>query len=463
MTTRPESAAPLTKCDALPRAKARTASEASVATTRTTLDNRGLRQRECERVVAVPSLFNTTCNILHPPLAESEPIYIDDAPTHRFRLAVAAVVAELGWQGRSTGLGLCGRAGIEVTCGGCSCPTLVPYRCGARTCPTCARASAAGVSQRIASRITLHDAALATVEWDGPTRRKPGVHWECPIHRDRCKCWQLRQWRLVTLTRRSTPGAPWNLEAIRAQVKQASALLAYWWKLTEWGRQVRDAGSRKKRSRLDTSCVWGLEIAPGGMVHFHVIVYGEYLAQSALHRAWRAALAHLGVQDPTDGGARVEALRGGSVSESIREVLKYATKGAQKDGVDAMPTALQAGIVEVAFRSIRRTGIKGALRKFAAPEILDTTLADLHDDHVMSCEACGVVGEWHFGEIVGRNAVHRNNGYGLLRIDALGNDYGGWIIQDKPDIGYCDEPLGAVAPLDRIERSQLLLLGDSDQ
>jgi hypothetical protein len=73
-----------------------------------------------ERGRPSPSLFNTTSNILHHDHAESETIYADDAPTHRFRLAVAAVaaelhrfrlavaavVAELGWNGRAFGLGL---------------------------------------------------------------------------------------------------------------------------------------------------------------------------------------------------------------------------------------------------------------------------------------------------------------------------------------------------------------------
>jgi hypothetical protein len=85
VTTRPESGAPMPKCDALLRAEARTASEASVA---------------------LPSLFNTTSNILHPRSQESETIYADDAPIHRLRSAVAAVVAELGWDGRTFGLAL---------------------------------------------------------------------------------------------------------------------------------------------------------------------------------------------------------------------------------------------------------------------------------------------------------------------------------------------------------------------
>ena len=176
------------------------------------------------------------------------------------------------------------------------------------------------------------------------------------------------------------------------------------------------------------------------MVHFHVIVYGEFVAQAALHSAWRDVLRAIGITDLKDGGVRVEALRGtNGVRESIREVLKYATKGAQKDAKQHMPTALQAGVVEVAFRNIRRTGIKGALRKFAEPDILDTHLEDLHNDHVLTCEACGTVGEWTWGAVVGRDLVHCNRGFGLLRYTALGDDTGGRLIFDKPDIGYCED------------------------
>lgn len=236
------------------------------------------------------------------------------------------------------------------------------------------------------------------------------------------------------------------MEDIRSQLKQSGSLLADWWRAVEWGRQVRDGVTGKKRSRTDTSCVWGLEVAPGGMVHFHLLVYGEFVAQPELLRAWRRVLSRAGVTDEKDGGVRVEGLRGeNGVRDSIREVLKYATKGAQKDGESSMPTALQAGVVEVAFQNIRRTGIKGALRKFAEPEILDTHIEDLHNDHLMSCEACGNIGEWTWGAIVSRELVRRNHGFGLLRFNAMNQDYGGWIIYDKPDIGYCDEPI--IAPL----------------
>lgn len=418
MTTHPESAAPLAKSQALPRAQARIASEASVA---------------------VSSLVHTTCNILHQNEKIEEPLYVDDAETHRFRTAVAHVVAELGWSNRAMALSFCGKAGVEVRCGGCTTPSIVPFRCGARTCPTCARASAGAISARIANRITAHDAEVGTRAWDGAPTRRP-AHWACPVHRGRCKCWQDRKWRFVTLTRRPADLLNrWNADDIRVQLRQAGALLAEWWRTVEWGRQVRDALTGKKRSRTDTSCVWGLEVAPGGMVHFHLLVYGEYLAQVELHRAWRQVLSRSGVTDLKDGGVRVEALRGDSgVRDSIREVLKYATKGTQKEGESSMPTALQAGVVEVAFQNVRRTGIKGALRKFAEPDVLDTHIEDLHNDHVMCCEACGVIGEWNWGAIVSRDFVHKNRGYGLLRYSALGDDLTGWLVHDPPDIGYCD-------------------------
>jgi hypothetical protein len=79
-----------------------------------------------------------------------------------------------------------------------------------------------------------------------------------PFTKRACKCWQLRQWRLVTLTRRPADlGDRWNPHNVRAQLKQAGSLLAAWWRRVEWGRQVRDVHERKKRSRIAIRPAYG--------------------------------------------------------------------------------------------------------------------------------------------------------------------------------------------------------------
>src|SRR4051812_21936371 len=61
----------------------------------------------------------------------------DEIGAHVFRHQVAE---QLGaeWPQRARGLVSCGEAGAVLVCADCDCSHIVPYRCAARSCPSCA-------------------------------------------------------------------------------------------------------------------------------------------------------------------------------------------------------------------------------------------------------------------------------------------------------------------------------------
>ena len=61
----------------------------------------------------------------------------------------------------------CGLSAVQLNCKCCSASTLVPFRCGAQTCPTCARLGAAAVADRTAARVAVHDLLMEAEPWDG--------------------------------------------------------------------------------------------------------------------------------------------------------------------------------------------------------------------------------------------------------------------------------------------------------
>ena len=219
-----------------------------------------------------------------------------------------------------------------------------------------------------------------------------------------------RGWKLLTLT---TPAvndleARFDPEALRTAVRTAVEVFLPFWRRTAWGRQVRDSGTRKKRARRDTSAVRVLEVARGGMVHVHSLVYGEYVPQADLAEAWRAAL---GVAHPVVVDVRAV---GADVASGIREALKYATKG-EGAGRDQ---ARHAAAVEYAMHNTRRVSILGALQKIQGrsdgAEAEDVRPEDVHDEFEAPCEACGVLGEWRWiGRASGQD-VTVNNGWGAV-------------------------------------------------
>lgn len=285
----------------------------------------------------------------------------------------------------------CGECAVMVFCADCGAPHLFPVRCRARTCPTCAPKAAAAMAARIQERVATHDVAMRSEPWGGPGPD------------------QKRSWRLVTLTSPADQeeGARWDPEALRRAVGAVGDALPKWWRGTVWGRQVRDASSGPKRARRDTSMAAALEVAPKrGMVHAHLLVYGEFVAQAKLQELWEKAL------DVPRAIVDVRSVKGDLVG-GIREALKYATKGAGPEQVK------HAAAVELAFRDRKRVRISGALRahqgRSAAADSEDVQEADLHDDHEAACEACGTIGGWRYGTLQSRAAVTRNGGWGLLR------------------------------------------------
>ena len=73
----------------------------------------------------------------------------DPAWMYAYRQEVSAALGDLwtvceSWDSRSMALRDCGLAGVVLKCNSCGTRHLVPYRCGARTCPTCSRRLAGG-------------------------------------------------------------------------------------------------------------------------------------------------------------------------------------------------------------------------------------------------------------------------------------------------------------------------------
>jgi hypothetical protein len=284
----------------------------------------------------------------------------------------------------------CGCAAVMIECRACGSAHLVPFRCGARTCPSCSRRAAAAVTDRVAARVAVHDLAMEAEPWDGAGAA------------------QRRSWRLVTLTSRAPArDQRFSVRALARNVRGVRRAFGHWWRLTPWGRQLRSDGSRRKRSRRDTSYVLALEVAPGGMVHVHALIYGEYVAQRSLAAAWSAVLGERAILD-------VRTVRGAGVAGALREVLKYASKGEK-----GHRQVEHAAAVELALRGVRRVELGGALRwvqlSDSSGDSEDVREADLHDSHVAACQVCGVIGEWRWVAIVSAASVEENGGFGTWR------------------------------------------------
>jgi hypothetical protein len=146
------------------------------------------------------------------------------------------------------------------------------------------------------------------------------------------------------------------------------------------------------------------------MIHLHIAIYGEYVAQRHLQALWGDAL---GVQAPV---VDVRSVKGaGGIAEALREVLKYVCKGEK-----GPRQAARAAAVELAFRNVRRIEVGGALRAIKLPETNsdggeDPQQEDLHSKAVAACEVCGTPGEWVWLGIVSATVVWENGGFGVAR------------------------------------------------
>jgi hypothetical protein len=219
---------------------------------------------------------------------------------------------------------------------------------------------------------------------------------------------QRRSWKMVTLTARANQNVDnrFDSTSLRREVRRVRRAFAPFWRSLAWGRQVRNPGFRGKRSRKDTSYIFAQEVSPSGMVHIHALVYGEFILQRVLEAAWSHALGEKTIVD-------VRTIR--NVAGSLREVLKYATKG-EKNSRDQ---AVRAAAVEVAFRNVHRVALGGAVRRVRISDSSGATedirTADLHNQRELACQECGVVGEWKWVGIVSEAVVNENGGFGPMR------------------------------------------------
>ncbi len=238
---------------------------------------------------------------------------------------------------------------------------------------------AAAIADRTARRLSLHDLLQEAQPWDGP-----------------CTSQQLRSWRHITLTTRASDDIEARFEAseLRRRVLEVRGAASRFWRKTVWGAQKRDQTTGNKRARRDTSYVLAVEVARRGMVHAHMLVFGEYVPKARLEALWADAIGE-------PAFIFVQTVRGSEgVAAAVRETLKYATKGEK----DLRTQAEHAAAVEIAFRNVKRVSIGGALRRVHSedqPKDCDDGLADdLHAKHALVCIACGLLGEWSWGGVV---------------------------------------------------------------
>ena len=320
--------------------------------------------------------------------------------THQFRHGVADALAAL-WPTRAARIRRCGEAAIAVRCADCGALHLFPERCAGRTCPTCARRAATATAVRIGERIQIHDRLVESGRWEGPGDPSRGAWGDG----------YSRAWKLLTLTTPATedPAARLEPDILLQCIRIAREAFPGFWRSTPWGRQVRDPNTRSKRVRRDTSAVTALEVAPGGMVHVHALIYSEFSPQAFLADKWGKKL---GLEEPAV--VDIRSVDVADVAGGIREALKYATKGAgtRRDQV------MRAAAVEYALANTKRVSILGALRRIKGRSTdvgsEDARPEDLHADHEASCEECGSLGRWSWSGLRPPAAVTTNEGWGLV-------------------------------------------------
>ena len=325
-----------------------------------------------------------------------------------FRDMVAAELESL-WPERAGALRGCARSALHLACGSCATEHYFPFRCNARTCPICAPIAAALLVQRVGKRL-----AFATGVLEGTPFAGPGASRE-------------RGWKFLTLTFRAGE-ARFEPETLRAAVRRVTDAFPRFWRKTVWGRQVRNPATGSKRARPDTGYVRSIEVSPRGMVHVHLLVHGEFVAQAELQRLWGEvlgedlAIVHIKAVD-------------GDLREALRETLKYASKGHGS----AFTQARHAAAVEYAFQGVHRVNIGGALRKIRPGDMAfeDVTPTELSAAALIEesgeeqsltrpCEACGSRGPWLLIDFVPESSVALNGGFGVIRKTAA------WAAPPQP-------------------------------
>ncbi len=316
-------------------------------------------------------------------------VLADDVGAHVFRHEVAKYL-EPHWPRRAHALVSCGEAGARCDCGDCGTAHVLPYRCGARSCPTCAHVASAVACEKVATRSEHALAALNMADtWDAPGKA-------------RAKAWKLLT---LTTTAKATAAERYEPATLRAYVKEVRRAVGLFWRATRWGRRVNDvsaSGRATKRARRDTLYAVGIEVAPGGMVHVHLAVYGEFIPTIELRETWTTVCA-------VGGFVNVKAMRtsdAGGFRDALREVLKYVSKGDKEPG----KRAERAAVVEYALRRIRRVELGGALRMVPAVSALDVAT------NARKCETCGGGASWTWRGMRAPDYVRRNQGFGVSHI-----------------------------------------------
>jgi hypothetical protein len=191
-------------------------------------------------------------------------------------------------------------------------------------------------------------------------------------------------------------------------------LFRQFWRKTDWGRQIHDPLTGRKRSRRDTVFVLALEVGPGGNVHLHLLVYGEFLPQAMLQSLWSAVVGDLAIVD-------VRSVRG---SEGLRGAIAYVLKYVLKGESGRLPRPEHAAAVEYALRNVRRVEIGGALRTVTTADSTSPAAEEPRLQEVMgvrggSCEACGSIGQWSWKGRMPPSEVLEVGGFGLEFKDQL--------------------------------------------
>lgn len=312
----------------------------------------------------------------------------DDLSTHHYRRQVAREL-EVDWGARARALRDCGEAGAAVRCGCCASPHVLPFRCGARTCPSCARIASAVSVDRLMARVGF--------AFD---RRRMEQNWEG-------QGWERRKgWYKVTFTQQEPDkygdDARFKVPRLAASLRRLRDAFPRFYRATAWGARVRyrtRSGRMSTRTRHDVAWALGLEVAPGGLVHAHALFYGERIEERDLRAAWQSAIARRGqIHMRKVHGESPDELR-----EALTETLKYVGKG--EKGTRRYE---RAAAVELALRGIRRVEMGGALR--TRGELVGPRDLVYHD--AAACP-CGGARGWEWVGIVPPLKVLANGGFGI--------------------------------------------------
>lgn len=300
-------------------------------------------------------------------------------------------------------------------------------------------------------------------------------------------------WKFLTLTTRAPAVASrrFNPRYAREQLLHVRKAFGKFWRSSPWGKAVRlklsqpervtkwgewkPASSRATtRARRDTAFVMGLETAPGGMVHLHLAVYGEFVHWTLLKALWARALGYTAKVDPYSktqrlpGDVKVKRLKGDTPAQlqaSLREVLKYSTKG---EGRSAADRVQRAALLEYAYRGIRRVEFGGFLRQL--PELTRQELTTSTQKECSTADCAPAPGEsrwiWRGMHSVALTAA--NGGFGPLKVDPVTVVHGRYYCPDYDpppwwdaahDVDHTDVLTDDIAPdwdaiLDHIERER---------